>query len=50
MNWIIRDSNKMKFHTHLNAVLKPIEDDIKGMKWLVSNLDYDPNTINKPAD
>ncbi|WP_345948087.1 hypothetical protein ABDD95_14630 [Mucilaginibacter sp. PAMB04274] len=51
MNWIIRYSSKMEFHTHLNAVLKPIMDEIKGWNWLISDLDYFPDTIaNLPVD
>jgi hypothetical protein len=51
MNWIISDSNKMEYHTHLNAVLKPIEDDIKDMNWIISDLDYFPDIITDlPVD
>jgi hypothetical protein len=41
----------MEFHTHLNGVLKPIMDDIKDWGWLISDLDYFPDTItNLPVD
>jgi hypothetical protein len=41
----------MEFHTHLNEVLKPIMDDIKDWSWLISDLDYFPDTItNLPVD
>ncbi|HWW38406.1 hypothetical protein, partial [Pedobacter sp.] len=52
MNWIIRDSDKIEFHTHLNIILSPIIDDIKEMNWLISDLEYH-NTIpieNLPVD
>lgn len=29
MNWIIRNTDKLKFHTNLEVLLKPIENDIK---------------------
>jgi hypothetical protein len=51
MNWILRYSNKMPFHTHLNAILKPIMNNIKDWSWLISDLDYFPDTItNLPVD
>jgi hypothetical protein len=41
----------MEFHTHLNEVLKPIMDDIKDWSWLISDLDYFPDTVtNLPVD
>jgi hypothetical protein len=51
MNWIVRYSNKMEFHTHLNTLLMPIENDIKNWNWLISDLDYFPDTITDlPVD
>jgi len=40
MDWIIRNSDKMEFHTHLNIILLPIIDDLKDINWLISNLEY----------
>ncbi len=55
MNWVISESKKVKFHTHLNEILKPIIDDISEFNWLLSDLeftfmeeyDYLPININK---
>nr|WP_199083151.1 hypothetical protein [Pedobacter sp. ASV19] len=52
MNWIIRDSDKIEFHTHLKIILSPIIDDVKDLNWLISELEYH-NTIptkNLPVD
>ena len=43
MNWIIRYSDKMEFHTHLNIVLKPIWNEVKEFNWLISDLEYFPD-------
>jgi len=43
MNWIIRHSDKMEFHTHLNILLNPILDDIAEFNWLISNFEYHPD-------
>lgn len=39
MNWIIKNTSKLKYHTNLNVLLKPIENDIQNLKWLVSDLE-----------
>jgi len=52
MNWIIRKTAKMDFHTNLKAILSPIKDEIKQLDWLISDLEY--NNIyrveNLPVD
>ncbi len=40
MNWVISKSKKIKFHTHLNEILKPIIDDISELNWLLSDLEF----------
>ncbi len=40
MNWIIRKTIRLSCHTYLNQLLVPILDDIKGLNWLISDLDY----------
>ena len=50
MNWIIRDSDKMEFHTHLKIVLSPIIDDLKDLNWLISDLEYHSTNPNLPIN
>lgn len=40
MNWIIRSTKKVKFHTNLQEVLKPIWNDLTGYDWILTDLDY----------
>jgi len=40
MNWILRHSDKFDYHTNLKAVLAPIIEDIRDLKWLISDLEY----------
>lgn len=47
MNWIIKNTCKLKFHTNLKALLKPIEDDIKELKWFVSDLEINTSEMQK---
>jgi len=42
MNWILKDSDKIEFHTKLSIVLKPIEAELKDMNWLITDFDYLP--------
>ena len=39
MNWIIRSTKKLKFHTNLEVLLKPIEDELTKFNWLMSDLE-----------
>lgn len=43
MNWIIRSTKKVKFHTNLQEVLKPIWDDLSIYKWILTDLEFMPN-------
>lgn len=43
MNWIIRSTKKVKFHTNLQEVLKPIWDDLVVYKWILTDLDFMPD-------
>ncbi|MFZ4929650.1 hypothetical protein [Chryseobacterium sp. Mn2064] len=40
MNWIIRSTKKVKFHTNLHEVLKPIWNDLAVYKWILTDLDF----------
>lgn len=40
MDWIIRRSRQIKFHTDLDAVTKPIKDSVCDFNWLLSDLDF----------
>ncbi|SEO41987.1 hypothetical protein SAMN05192574_10833 [Mucilaginibacter gossypiicola] len=40
MNWILRKSNKLSYHTNLTEIVKPIVDDIADLNWLVADLEY----------
>lgn len=44
MNWIIRKSSKLKFHTDLKSLIVPIWDDVKSYNWLVSDVTFMTNT------
>ncbi|MCJ7935142.1 MAG: hypothetical protein MUW56_16340 [Chryseobacterium sp.] len=43
MNWIIRSTKKVKFHTNLREVLKPIWNDLAAYRWILTDLDFIPN-------
>lgn len=47
MNWIIKNNKQLKFHTDLNVLLRPIENEIKGLKWIVSDLDINTSELQK---
>lgn len=47
MNWIIRNTNKLKFHTNLKVLLTPIEKEIKDLKWLISDLEINTSEMEK---
>ncbi|MGH1518186.1 hypothetical protein [Chryseobacterium sp. JK1] len=53
MNWIIRSTKKVKFHTNLHEVLKPIWNDLAVYKWILTDLDFisdQPLPINFDED
>ncbi len=40
MNWIIRSTKKVKFHTNLQEVLKPIWKGLNLYNWILTDLDF----------
>ncbi len=40
MNWIIRSTKKVKFHTNLQEVLKPVWEDLTACNWILTDLDF----------
>ena len=40
MNWIIRKTDKLEFHTNLTELLRPIFEDLKTCNWVLSDLDF----------
>src|SRR5690606_18119734 len=47
MNWIIRNTDKLMFHTNLEVLLKPIENNIKELRWLISDLEINTSEMEK---
>lgn len=45
VNWIIRNTCKLKFHTNLKALLEPIQDEISNLKWLISDLEMNTDRL-----
>lgn len=43
MNWVIRSTKKVKFHTNLQEVLKPIWNDLTEYDWILIDLDFITN-------
>ncbi|KPH15205.1 hypothetical protein [Chryseobacterium sp. ERMR1:04] len=43
MNWIIRSTKIVKFHTNLHEVLKPIWEDLIDYDWVLTDLDFVTN-------
>lgn len=40
MNWIIRSTKIVKYHTNLHEILKPIWEDLNKYNWLLTDLDF----------
>ncbi|AZA49199.1 hypothetical protein EG346_13890 [Chryseobacterium carnipullorum] len=40
MNWIIRSTKIVEFHTNLHKVLKPIWDNLIDYDWVLADLDF----------
>ncbi|REC61917.1 hypothetical protein DRF65_12880 [Chryseobacterium pennae] len=40
MNWIIRSTKKVKFHTNLQEILKPIWENLPIYNWVLTDLDF----------
>jgi len=47
LNWIIRNTSKLKYHTNLSILLEPIKEDIADLKWLISDLDINTSEMGK---
>lgn len=53
MNWVIRSTKKVQFHTNLKEVLKPIWGDLIHYRWILTDLDFisdQPLPINFDRD
>lgn len=51
MDWILRKSEKLRYHTQLDEVTKPFFDEIDKYDWLLSDLDFLTNKLpNLPID
>ena len=40
MNWVIQHSNKIKYHTDLYEILKPIWSELLNFKWIIKDVDF----------
>jgi len=40
MNWIIKNTSKIDFHTNLKEILKPISTDLDNYNWFLCDLDF----------
>jgi len=50
MNWIIRNSKKISFYTHLDEILKPLLERIDNYNWVLSDLDGNGGIQDLPID
>ncbi len=46
MNWIIGNSNKMRYHTNLFEITKPFKEQIDNYNWILSGLDLLTNKLS----
>ena len=46
MNWVIKNSQKLLFHTDLKTLLFPIENDIQNFKWFFSDLEINTSEFD----
>lgn len=40
MNWIIKNTKKLKYHTNLQVLFEPIIADLKQLEWLITDIDF----------
>jgi hypothetical protein len=40
MNWIIRESEKLEFHTNIKEILRPFLGELKSFNWVISDFDF----------
>ena len=45
MNWVIKNSQKLLFHTDLKTLLFPIENEIQNFKWVFSDLEINTSEL-----
>ncbi len=50
MNWIIRYSKKMPYHTYLNVILEPFKEQFKNYNWILCDVEYHSANIELPID
>jgi hypothetical protein len=50
MNWIIKYSKKMPYHTYLNVILEPFKGQIDNYNWILSDLEYHSANVELPID
>lgn len=46
MNWVIKNSEKLLFHTDLKTLLFPIEHEIQHFKWFFSDLEINTSELD----
>jgi hypothetical protein len=44
MNWVIKNSRKIKFQTDLEEILRPIWNDLVNFKWIITDVDFISDT------
>lgn len=40
MNWIIKNSHKLDFHTDLSKIFEPLKNELKDYKWVINDIDF----------
>jgi hypothetical protein len=50
MNWIIRKSDKILYHNHLNEVLHPVLEDVKDFNWILADIEHGSCQTKLPID
>ena len=40
MNWVIKNSKKIKYQTDLEGILKPIWNELLNFKWIITDVDF----------
>lgn len=44
MNWVIKNSKKIKYQTNLEEILKPIWNDLLNYSWIITDVDFINNS------
>ena len=45
MNWIIKNTQKLKFHTNLGELLQPIKNDLTEYDWIVADIEVNTSQL-----